>query len=291
MEIKRDLAEHPLRISISTFSLFPLPVPAVMPLLRAAGLDGVELVAPPVVSRPAAERLAARIRSHGLEILSVHQTLLGAGPIVPLWRRAEDAVQLALAVGAPRVVLHAPHRPDRSGSASAHWLETLLRLQALAAKAGLTLSIENADRNPALDPPEVLGEMAALAEFAAAHGLGVTLDTCHAMRNGVDLLVGYELLRPRLVNVHLSDWRAIGAGERSLIRRSLMANHRLPGEGQAPLAPLLQRLAADGYAGPVTLEVNPWALQPWASDRCLRILQRAVAYIRQAEQGAAPEGA
>jgi sugar phosphate isomerase/epimerase len=145
------------------------------------------------------------------------------------------------------------------------------------------------DRNPTLDPPVVLGKMDALARFAAARGLGITLDTCHAMRTGArgpDLLQSYHLVRPHLVNVHLSDWRDIGSGERRLLQRSLTANHLLPGHGQAPLQNLLQRLAADGYDGPVTLEVNPWLLRPWSPAACRRALMHAVAYIRQAEDTA-----
>jgi sugar phosphate isomerase/epimerase len=285
------LTEHRLLTSISTFSLYPLPLRAALPLIRRAGFDGVELVAPPVVHARIAARLAELVRRHGLAVLSVHQTLFGYGPLLPLERRARDAVALALAVGAPRIVLHSPHVRAWAQPAGERWLETLAQLQKQAAAAGACISIENVDWNPRLDKPVVLGEMHALAGFAARRGLGVTLDTCHAMRSHADLLESYKALGPQMVNVHLSDWRDIGAGERRLVQRSLMANHLLPGQGQAPLAALLRRLAADGYAGPVTLEVNPWALRPWSPAQCLGRLEQAVAYIRQAGQGSAPQGA
>lgn len=278
-----------LRVSISTFSFFPLPLRLALPLIREAGLDGAELVAPPRMGERSAARLAALARRHALPILSVHQTLLG--PFLSLPRRAAEAVELAVALGAPRVVLHSPHAPHWGDPAAARWLEALVRLQERAQQAGIVISIENVDRNPALDPPVVLGEMDALARFAAAHDLGITLDTCHAMRTGArgpNLLESYRLVRPHLVNVHLSDWRDIGRGERRLIQRSLCASHLLPGHGQAPLRLLLQRLAADGYAGPVTLEVNPWAMRPWSAAQCRRVLGQAVAYIRQAEDAALP---
>lgn len=283
-----DLATSARRLtaSISTFSLYPLPLQLALPLIAMAGFDGIELVAPPVVSARVATRISRLARSHNLAIQSVHQTLFGYGPLLPLTRRMADAIELALAVGAPRVVVHGPHTATWNKPAAARWLETIQRLNARAAQAKLVISIENVDKSPVSDAPIVLGEIGALASFAEGHGLGVTLDTCHATRNGDDLVESYELLRPRLVNIHLSDRKGLGRGERHPALRTVAANHLFPGEGQAPLEPLLARLAADGYTGPVTVEVNPWALRPWSPDACRSALERAVAYIRRAEQAA-----
>lgn len=280
---------HRLMISISSFSLYPLPLRASLPLIAAAGLDGIELMAPPVVRSNTAQHLAKLVRAHGVKILTVHQTLFGYGPLLPLVRRATDAVELAASLDAPCVVVHSPHVPDWSHPEAARWLDMMQPLQAQADAAGCVISVENVDRNPTEDTPIVLGAMEDLSDFAAQRGLGITLDTCHAMRNGGDLLAGYETLRRQMVNVHLSDRRSIGAGERFFLARTLLANHRLPGQGQAPLTPFLARLAADAYAGPVTIEVNPWLLRTWSRDRCRRILEQVVAYIRQAEARAEHE--
>jgi sugar phosphate isomerase/epimerase len=277
---------HRLVVSVSTFSLYPLPLRASLPLIASAGLDGVELMAPPVVRADTASRVARLVRAHGLAILSVHQTLFSYGPLLPLARRAADAIELAQSLGAPCVVVHSPHVPDWSHPEAAGWLDTIQRLQTQAADTGCVISVENVDRNPADDSPIVLEAMQDLAAFAVERGLGVTLDTCHAMRCGTDLLTSYDAVRERMVNVHLSDRRDLGGGERSLLRRTLLANHRLPGQGDAPLTPFLARLAADSYAGPVTIEVNPWLLRTWSPERCRRILGQVVAYIRQAEEQA-----
>ncbi len=280
------LGERQLSISISTFSLFPLPLRVALPLIRRAGLDGVELMAPTLAQPGHLRSMAEEVRHSGLSVQSVHQPLFGLGPLTPLAHRANTAVELAIAVGAPRVVLHSPAVPHWHHPEAVRWLEALGCLQERAASAGIVIGIENMDRNPTLAPPAVLGEVSALAEFAAERDLGITLDTCHAMRTGItgpSLLESYEIVRPRLVNVHLSDWRDIGAGERCYLLRTVRANHRLPGQGQAPLAAFLQRLASDAYAGPVTLELNPWALRPLSERLCLRILERAVTYIRRAE--------
>ena len=286
-----NVTENRLLTSISTFSLFPLPLRAALPLIASAGLDGIELMAPPVVRAGIADRLGRLVRSHGLRILTVHQTLFSYGPILSLNRRAADAVALATSLGAPCVVLHSPHVPDWSHPQAQSWLDTMQRLQEQAAAAGCVIGLENVDLNPRHDTPVVLDRMEDLAAFATQRNLGITLDTCHAMRNGTDLMSAYETIRQRMVNVHLSDRRHLGAGERSLLRRTLLANHRLPGQGQAPLTPLLAHLAADGYAGPVTIEVNPWLLRTWSPGRCRRILAQVVAYIRQAEAAYGPASA
>jgi sugar phosphate isomerase/epimerase len=63
---------------------------------------------------------------------------------------------------------------------------------------------------------------------------------------------------------------------------SAFANHRYPGAGTLPLTDLLADLAAGGYGGPVTLEVNPFALRFWWPPAIRRRLAQAVAWMRDA---------
>lgn len=118
-----------------------------------------------------------------------------------------------------------------------------------------------------------LDDLANLTSFAQAQGCGVTLDTCHAGANGQDILACYEIVRPALVNVHLSDvvWR-----------NGKPRTHRLPGEGELPLRAFLAALARDGYDGLITLEIHPREVGLLNRARAARRLRQAAEFVRTA---------
>jgi sugar phosphate isomerase/epimerase len=118
-----------------------------------------------------------------------------------------------------------------------------------------------------------LDDLAALVRFARAHGHGVTFDTCHAGANREDLLADYALVRPVLKNVHLSDivWR----GQQP-------HTHLVPGEGTLPLRAFLRALAADGYDGPLTMEIHPWYVSQLSTTQAEAKLRQAVEFVREA---------
>jgi sugar phosphate isomerase/epimerase len=76
-------------------------------LAAECGFGGVELSVHQEVWWGGAARIRRLAREHGLEIFSVHQTLLPAR-MAPGGAKMLDAVRTALAVGAPRVVIHGP---------------------------------------------------------------------------------------------------------------------------------------------------------------------------------------
>jgi sugar phosphate isomerase/epimerase len=73
----------------------------------------------------------------------------------------------------------------------------------------------------------------------------VTLDLSHTSTAGSDALAMAEALGPRLRHVHMTD----GTG-------SAKDEHLVPGRGSQPCGELLERLAADGFAGDVVIEIN-----------------------------------
>jgi sugar phosphate isomerase/epimerase len=91
-----------------------------------------------------------------------------------------------------------------------------------------------------------------------------------------------QVFGPRLANVHLSD--VGGPLARLPVRRlrSAVGEHRFPGTGGLSLSTLLGDLGGDGYAGPVTLEVNPFALRFWWPAAVRRRLAEAAAWIKAA---------
>src|SRR5215472_607887 len=74
----------------------------------------------------------------------------------------------------------------------------------------------------------------------------VTLDLSHTATSGSDAFAMAEQLGDRLAHVHMAD--GTGVPNRD--------EHLVPGRGTQPCAPLLEKLAADGYPGMVVLEVN-----------------------------------
>ena len=78
--------------------------------------------------------------------------------------------------------------------------------------------------------------------------LNLLWDVCHTWASGhVALVEDWEILKPWVRHIHLKD-AARDASAKGGLRDVL------PGHGELPVLPLLDRLAQDGYAGPVSLE-------------------------------------
>jgi sugar phosphate isomerase/epimerase len=132
------------------------------------------------------------------------------------------------------------------------------------------------DRRYALSKP---GD---LIRFAEEYHLAVTLDTAHAASFPYDLIEAYEVLASRLVNVHLSDFRSDLSIPTWFNLHSYLKHHQLPGDGDLPLLPFLERLRADAYQGLITIEVSPFALQAWHPLRVRENLVRSLEFVRNA---------
>ena len=267
-----------MRISLSTGSLYHRSLAYTLALARDAGLDGVELVVGLDYALGGVARVSRIVRDAGIPILSVHPPFFR----FPGWPRSVAArmlrlVELARAVEAPVVVLHPPTiRGPRTPRAERYGYA--LRLARIAAgEDGPVLGLETSQYNKR-EQRYYLDDPASLASFATELGCGVTYDTCHAGANGEDVIATYELLRPALVNVHLSDveWRAGDAYPRT---------HRIPGDGSLPLRALLGRLAHDGYAGPLTLELHPRLIPLLSRRRQLAMLRETAARVRALSAG------
>jgi sugar phosphate isomerase/epimerase len=75
--------------------------------------------------------------------------------------------------------------------------------------------------------------------------LGLTLDVCHLGVSGRDVQADLARIPVELIrHVHFSD--ALGFTE-----------HLCPGAGELPLGPFLAELGGRGYAGTVSLELDP----------------------------------
>jgi sugar phosphate isomerase/epimerase len=272
-----------MRISFSTGMFYHRPLAYSLRLARALGYDGVEYVVGPDYFLTGAEPLRRAIDEYATPVLSIHPPfrLLTSLPMTNWPRRGGWAwprtTALGRDLGATLAVTHTiflagPHVPRMARYQAA------LRM-GREAGGGLILTIESNQYNRR-GKRFLLDDLQRLVDFAQEQECGVTLDTCHVGANGEDLLACYEIARPALRNVHLSDviWRA-----------DHPRTHVLPGEGALPLRAFLARLAADGYDGLMTLEIHPRYGGLVNTARAARRMGQALAFVRSAiASGATP---
>jgi sugar phosphate isomerase/epimerase len=249
-----------LKISLATGTLYIYPLRTVFRWARAAGFDGVELAA-----------------QEGIEILTVHPTVV---PLPGWWERRtgiSPTVRLALETGACVVVMHTPKSESLEEGPGLAFRRQVEAWQPRLSGSGLRLAVEN---------KAIHAEAARHYALTPLHHLRV-LDTTHAGTAGEDLMEARQIYDGRLVNVHLSDVGGRVPLQRLPGARRQLGEHRLPGTGDLPLRELLGHLGSDGYGGPITLEVNPYEMRVWWPPALRRRLSRTAGWIRQA---VAPQG-
>jgi len=272
-------------IALSTGSLYSYGTARVFELAAAAGYDGIEVL----VNHRWDGRQPAYLRrlsdDYGLPILVVHSPFVAR---VPDWPddqlgRLRRTVELAQEVGASTVVTHLPFcmyaiTGQWHGYRSRRFFlpvplprrepyyHFLLNGQVteLENETGVIIGIENMPSKQVLwlkingywfnSPAELL---------RFPH---LTLDTTHLGTWGLDPVEVYVQLRGRVVHVHLSNFDG--------------REHRSPPDGRLSLAELLHALACDGYAGVITVETAPDALDAADEVKCLAALRRALAFCR-----------
>jgi sugar phosphate isomerase/epimerase len=277
--------EGALRFSLSTGTLYIYPLRTVFRWARATGFDAVELVVNPEAIIRGGDAVRQMAAEEDIEILTVHPTVIP----LPAWRERHGGmgrtISLARETGAGVVIMHTPRSERLDEDEGLAFRRRVEAWQPRLRDSGLRLAVENkavrsqVDLGYALTPPE------RLRAFADQHDLGLVLDTTHAGTAGEDLLRVHRLFDGRLVNVHLSDMGGRICQLPLSRLRSAVGEHRFPGSGNLSLADLLQSLALHGYGGPVTLEVNPFALRFWWPPAVRRRLARALDWMKKATAG------
>jgi sugar phosphate isomerase/epimerase len=262
-----------LKFSLSTGTLYPYPLQTVFRWARLTGFDGVELVANPEAMMRRGRAVQRLAKAEGMEIFSVHPTVV---PLPGWWERhggLEPTIHLAQEAGAGLVVMHTPRLDSLDTQEGLAFCQQIAAWQQQLAGGDLRLAMENkaihteAQRRYALSPLE------RLRAFADRYDLGLA---------GQDIDHARRLFHGRLVNVHLSDMGGRIPLAKFQRMRMLFGEHRFPGAGELPLAELLAGLANDEYAGPVTLEISPFAAQAWWPQAIRHRLARAIAWMKQA---------
>jgi len=128
-------------IICSTISVFSKPIDAAFPLFARTGFDGIELMVTNDPDTQDATRVRALSDDHALPVLAVHAPFLlmsrrvwGRDPL----GKIDRAIELALGIGAPLVVVHPPYRWQ---SEYRRWL--VEALPNVAAERGVRVAVEN----------------------------------------------------------------------------------------------------------------------------------------------------
>jgi sugar phosphate isomerase/epimerase len=274
-------------LSLSSACLYLAPLRHLFGLAAETGYEGIELVMAPEVWLRGPGHVRTLVRDFGLPVCSIHQTMLPASPRGAGAARMTDAVEAALALECPIVVLHDAFVARWDDPRAERWLRELEKCQRRVEGSGTRLAVENPGWYHARDREGLFAHPLALVSFVRRCGLEVTFDTCHAGSAGVSVQDSYDILRERVINVHLADLKP---GEPLLgldTLRTLLLHHQMPGEGMLALSPFLARLA-HGYAGPLTLEVSMAALHAWSPRQVRQRLAQAAAYVREAVRGSQP---
>jgi len=271
-----------VQLSLSTACLYHLPLSATFRLAAEVGFTGVELVMGPEAWLRGPRAVARLARAHGIEIYTVHQSLMGWSPRGAGAGRIEDAARFGRALGCPCVVFHDPMALRWAEPSAQRWLRTMLACREMLDEGGTRLALENPGMYFPRDQHSVLSRLPVLLDLARRYDLDVTFDTCHAGTAGLDLSASYDLVRERLANIHLCDLKPGDTPAPIHALRTLFLHHQMPGEGYLLLADFLKRVAADGYAGPVTMEISIAALRGWSPKELHARLRQAVEFARQA---------
>ncbi len=270
-----------MRISFSTGTFYHRGVGHSLRLARQLGYDGVELALGWDYMRGGVAAIERALAREGSAILSVHPPFLP----LPGWprdlrTRLERLVTAPRDLGANILVLHTPFLWGEDSPRAVSYTRLLAWSRALAGD-DVRICLENGEHRNRRQR-YLLDDLATLTRFATERGCGITFDTCHLGANGEDLLQGYEIVRPALANVHLSDliWSESG-----------IETHVAPGKGALPLRELLAALSRDGFDGLVTLEIHPRQVGLFGGARHRRMLAEALAFVRDSLSASVPVAA
>jgi hexosaminidase len=153
-----------------------------------------------------------------------------------------ESLDLAAALGAPIVVVHASAEPVVPGERRKRLQQAqdgLAEIEEQCRETGRRIAVE-------LLPRTCLGntveELLALLDSLDGQVFGVCLDTNHLMGRHRDLARSVRQLGDRLIALHLNDYDGVDE------------QHRLPGTGVLDWAAFMQALRDVDYGGPFNYE-------------------------------------
>ncbi|MDK9717329.1 MAG: sugar phosphate isomerase/epimerase [Trichlorobacter sp.] len=257
-----------LKISLSSGSLFTLPMRRAFELSAEAGFDGVELIINQDFQRVNPVKFVRSLQEIA-PINSIHAPFMPldgwGGPIQSLFH----SIELAADTGIPLVNFHPP---SWMGLEIGFW-RWLYRIRDFQKEIGLDgevlVTIENM---PCVGRfklnPNILSATGDMINFIRDHNLFLTFDTTHMGSGKANFINDFYLFYEsgRIRNIHFSDY-------------GFDREHLIPGHGRLPLTRFLNHLKNTDYNGCVTLEVSPHEF-PKNEEVILQSLKELQTYMR-----------
>jgi sugar phosphate isomerase/epimerase len=218
-------------------------------LIGEAGFDGAELMIMQDKLSQDPHRLGALAARYGVPVPAVHGPFLVATWLVfgtDPKGKLERCVRFAETAKVSTVVIHPPYRWQTQ---YADWLDEAI--PRIREETGVTIAVEN------MFPINVNGRSLRFFSGTDPAELGrwpsLVLDTSHLAVCGGDLLAAWDELADRVAHLHVSNNDGRGRDTHGLLDRGVL-----------PIGDFLQRVAAGGFGGAVTLELD---VRTWADDR------------------------
>lgn len=257
-----------LKISLSSGSLFTLPLRRAFELSAEAGFDGVELIINQDFQRVNPVKVVRSLQEIA-PINSIHAPFMPldgwGGPIQSLFH----SIELAADTGIPLVNFHPP---SWMGMEIGFW-RWLYRIRDFQKEIGLDgevlVTIENM---PCIGRfkvnPNILAATREMIAFIHDHNLFLTFDTTHMGSGKANFINDFYLFYEsgRIRNIHFSDY-------------GFDREHLIPGHGRLPLTRFLNHLKHTDYQGCVTLEIDPHEF-PKNEEVILQSLKELQTYMR-----------
>jgi sugar phosphate isomerase/epimerase len=256
-------------ISLSTGSLFTLPLTKVCQLSASAGFDGVELIINQDFQKINSSKLVASLQ----EITTIHSI---HAPFMPLdgWGGPMESLRMSIELAADRgISLVNFHPPSWMGVEIGfwRWLYSIHDFQKEVGRDGqVAVTIENMPWVGKFKiNPNILSNTQHMIDFIHEHNLYMTFDCTHMGSGNANFINDFYLFYEsgRIRNIHFSDY---GHGR----------EHLLPGHGILPLTRFLNHLRNTDYQSTVTLELDPSEF-PKSETLILESLKEILAFLRK----------
>ncbi len=257
-----------MRISISTGTLFTLPLRKAFQIAREVGFDGMELIINQDFQKVNSRKV---IRELGeiMPILSIHAPFMPldgwGGPVDSLKR----SVELATDCGVPLVNFHPPSW--LGGEIGFwRWMYRVIDFQKEVGAEGVAVTLENMPWVGRYKiNTHILANTERMLDFIRERNLYLTFDCTHMGSGKANFINDFYLFNNsgRIRNIHFSDY---GHGR----------EHLLPGHGILPLTRFLNHLRSTDYNDTLTLELSPHEF-PRDEATIVESLKEILRYLRQ----------
>jgi sugar phosphate isomerase/epimerase len=255
-------------LSLSTGSLFTMPLHRVLELAAESGFDGVELIINQDFQRVNATKLVRSLQ----EIITIHSI---HAPFMELdgWGGKVESLKLSVKLAAEcNIPLVNFHPPSWMGFEIGFW-RWLYSIDDYQKEIGLNGEVKVTLENmPWVGKwkinPNILSNTQQLVEFIRDHNLFMTFDCTHMGSGKTNFINDFFLCYDsgRIRNIHFSDY----GHDRE---------HLLPGHGMLPLTRFLNHLRSTEYQSTVTLELDPNEF-PKGEHNILASLKEMLAFLR-----------